>query len=671
MKIGLLPLFSENMTQQGEVQHIGTEYYSAYALTRLVSFFEKHMPTVSISIEMLIPPLLKKRPDLIVIWVTSSCFHLVEPIATLFKQNLDVPLILGGPHISHLPQSLPESVDIGMLGEPELTLKALVQLFIKDPEAGPMKYGRIPGLIYQSRGRIYSGKPAQVVPNLDQLPFPKHQLFRRFPGTSIPVLQTSRGQPSMLSLASAPPSPKLRFHSPAYIVNELELIKEHYELMHQHLPLPAFLKAEMRPVLIGDEVFVHHVKHLKAIVDAICQRELHKEFSFIVNTQVMGLGEEQCRLLKQLNVRKVVLHFGCLNQPATPELATITGAQLATALKTAKSEKLDLIGCMYLNHHLQTTRKDLAKMYGFLQKYHPYFERLKVNYCPPLPGSELWTHFQKEHHLDSSNFERVYWQTFQMETYQPNAPIANKHLDKASFNEVHDAFDKLSKDPTKFLLVNMSQGGALQGYQSIETAGSKSKERKGRMQYAQLLMHKYIKPSQRVLHVFVNPAHDIAEFIPQNYDFKALRTNAGHLPFEQLKGQYDFILLTHTLETLREPEKSLRRLKEYMTPQSKLLLQTVNAQSAAFIMTTLMWPLLQSFYSNPNLKYYSEKTVLPLIEKVGLTLVNTDYTIMNNISAFRGPIEGLVKQIQNFWPAPIHKENFSILELMMLLKIEE
>lgn len=94
----------------------------------------------------------------------------------MLKGKLDeVPVIIGGPHVSALPgRSLLESnADFAVIGEGELTFAELIaQIKTKDNN-----WSKINGLAYRdTKGNVYVNPSRRLSGNLDILPFPARDL---------------------------------------------------------------------------------------------------------------------------------------------------------------------------------------------------------------------------------------------------------------------------------------------------------------------------------------------------------------------------------------------------------------------------------------------------------------------------------------------------------------
>ncbi len=97
-------------------------------------------------------------------------------VAQKVKESLpDVTTVLGGPHISAVPEETFQKYpifDIGVIGEGENTA---LELFTSD--LSPEKLQSIDGLLLKKGKNIFRTNPRALIENLDSLPFPAYHLL--------------------------------------------------------------------------------------------------------------------------------------------------------------------------------------------------------------------------------------------------------------------------------------------------------------------------------------------------------------------------------------------------------------------------------------------------------------------------------------------------------------
>ncbi len=184
-------------------------------------------------------------------------------------------LVVGG-HVSALPErSLrEEDADFICQGEGPRTIEQLL-LALRGGRASDL--GSVEGLWFREEGAVRTGPASRSVDDLDRdlgsmawdlLPMDRYRahnwhcfdhIAERQPYAS---LYTSLGCPYRCSFCciNAPfGKPGIRYHSPAWIANELELLTERYGV---------------RNVKLADEMFVLNPRQVEGICDALIERGL-------------------------------------------------------------------------------------------------------------------------------------------------------------------------------------------------------------------------------------------------------------------------------------------------------------------------------------------------------------------------------------------------------------
>lgn len=150
---------------------------------------------------------------------------------------------------------------VAVLGEGEITFAELVEA-AASPE---LDLSRIAGLAYHSNGKVVTTAPRNLVANLDELPFPKHELFFANERTC-GCLLTSRGCPFACSFCCLDHMSKrrVRFRSVENIVAEIE---------HMVASFP-----KMTRLWIHDDTFFVDNERVIRFCDEIVKRGIKLDF---------------------------------------------------------------------------------------------------------------------------------------------------------------------------------------------------------------------------------------------------------------------------------------------------------------------------------------------------------------------------------------------------------
>ena len=201
------------------------------------------------------------KPNLVGFHVmTPNRFEVIELADLIASQNDDILVVLGGPHIEacglQLIKHRPNFVAV--LGDGELTLLRLVNAI----DIGASLEG-IPGLILSLDGKVISTGTGELIQDLDQLPFPKHETFLN--GNSIYAsLMTSRGCPFACSFcAVARKKPRLR---------SIENVLEEISYIEDNFP-------NVKIVRIWDDQFFFQPKRVIELCDRLYEKKSRLKFT--------------------------------------------------------------------------------------------------------------------------------------------------------------------------------------------------------------------------------------------------------------------------------------------------------------------------------------------------------------------------------------------------------
>ncbi|MEW6042009.1 MAG: radical SAM protein, partial [Elusimicrobiota bacterium] len=326
----------------------------------LSSFIKKYLPgtetTISFPEDDIIKNIETIKPDLIGLTSTSTTYKKISELSFYLKEKFpDVPQIMGGPHLSLLPEDLPVSVDLGVSCEGEETLLEVLRFFAKENK---MPQGEINGTIYRKNGQILLAPSRKPIENLDTIPHPDLDLLqveKRKPEWGSLYVMTSRGCPYRCSFcASIKLWSRIRYFSVEYVVEELEILVEKYR---------------QKMIVIYDDLFIMNKKRIAAIGDLIRKKGLHKKVEFECNGRVDVLDEEVARELRRMNVTQISFGMESGSEQILKYLKnkTITLDQVRKAVKIAKNAGIEVGGTFMIGTPGET-EEDIRKTIDFIRE---------------------------------------------------------------------------------------------------------------------------------------------------------------------------------------------------------------------------------------------------------------------------------------------------------------
>lgn len=157
------------------------------------------------------------KPDLIGLTMYSFGYEHTYEFIKEVKKNADLPIIVGGPHISITRQQALEechSIDYGVVLEGEETLVEFCQ---------GKEINEIKGLIYRNNGQVFYNGDRKFIGDLDSLSFPKYEKYELNKYLREKVIFSSRGCPYLCTYCAAAKAlgKKYRSRSAENVVDEI------------------------------------------------------------------------------------------------------------------------------------------------------------------------------------------------------------------------------------------------------------------------------------------------------------------------------------------------------------------------------------------------------------------------------------------------------------------
>lgn len=377
----------------------------------------------------------KFHPDVVFMTSVSGHYNIVKHIANQFKElDPSVPIIVGGYHISTLPQTMTEDMDIAVIGEGEQTIGELL-----DYELVPKR--TINGIAYSVRGKLIVTKPRSPIYDIDTLPLPARDLISHLiKSNDFTNILTARGCPyNCIFCANRDFWGKIRFHSADHVVEELTEISEKYT----------------HKITIVDDTFTINKPRLMEIVKQIEERGLDLEIN--AGGRADQIDEKTCNLLKRLGVTDLMFGFESGNQRILNYLkdCKVKVKDNRQAINLCNKYGIRLTGSFVIGSP-DETREEILDTLRLVKE--GGFRFLAPNILTPLPGTPLWKYALERGVV--SNDTDFNWNSLNFAIHNDEihkeSIILSETLTRRELYELWSKFDKISK---QLLLKNKIYSG--------------------------------------------------------------------------------------------------------------------------------------------------------------------------------------------------------------------
>lgn len=409
--------------------------------------------TIIVDREDPISRLHKEKPDIVGISAMTHEFTSAKTLAEKIKKELEVPAIIGGHHISMLPNHFINSkFDIAVIGEGEQTMLELMQLYERKGSFEPEDLKKIKGIEFRDGNRIAQTEKRPLIENIDTIPFPARDLLKMKEfyinlksvctqlGTYAQMM-TSRGCPYKCTFCSTSAFwSKSRFHSADYVVREM---KELYE------------KYKMDGIMIYDDLFIADRKRVEEIVRLMKQEGLYKEIYFYIAARANLIDDRMCSLLKEMNVRQAGFGLESGSEKILRYLkgGNVTVEQNRNAISLCKKAGIKTRGYFIIGSPGET-EDDLRQTLSLVRDKN--LDQANVFQLTPYPGTQIWEYAKKKGIVSDSptfDIDKIYMSGFKEEL------VMNENISPQRLKEWYDLFQievrKKMKSGALYSLINI------------------------------------------------------------------------------------------------------------------------------------------------------------------------------------------------------------------------
>jgi len=278
-----------------------------------------------------------------------------------------IPVIMGGPHVTFMPDEALEHSDYVIRGEGELPLMKFIDEWEHNAE-----YDKVPNLSYRRNGKIMHNPMNVFENNLDQFPFCDFSLIKSKKTLKVIPIQTSRGCPYDCSFCSVTGmfGKKYRFRSTEHIIEELRLYKNSGKF-----------------VFFYDDHFGANNKRAKELLRAMIREKLRFKWSTQIRVEV-AKDLELLRLMKEAGCHTLFIGIESFNPESLKEMKKHqTVEEIINAMNVINSFNINIHG-MFVHGFDGDTWESVKNTLKIAKKLKISSAQFLI--LTPFPGSEFY-----------------------------------------------------------------------------------------------------------------------------------------------------------------------------------------------------------------------------------------------------------------------------------------
>lgn len=426
MKIGLISIFEDKSAPPLGLCYLGTFLEKNGYNVKII---DKNWEDVETSTR-------KYRPDIIGISSMTHYYGEAIKLAKKFKEKSNIPIFIGGPHISTLPESFNKIFDLGVIGEGELTLLEVLRLYKKNERIEADKLKRIKGLVYQKGNKIIRTPMREPIKLLDSIPIPNRKLLNKNYFNKIWVhwdetmgregaMLTSRGCPYKCVFCSTSRFWNIvRLNSPEYVLKDLKDLVDNYKVDHVH---------------IWDDLFTISKSRLEKIYYALKKEGLIDKVVFQCQPRANLMDDELCKVMKQLSVRTISFGFESGSERMLKYLkgGSVTVEDNKRTVLLAKKWGFRLYGSLIFGSPSETV-KDMRKTIEFIDFVNENSDKAALWHfiMTPFPGTPIWEIAKKRKKVSKD----MDWRLLRHQNID-NPLLLDPGIDKKEFQQIFGEAD--------------------------------------------------------------------------------------------------------------------------------------------------------------------------------------------------------------------------------------
>ena len=339
------------------------------------------------------------KPDIVGISISTpsrmNCFKIAKGI----KKALNLPIVLGGPHATLLPDQILQNypfIDYVVRGEGEYVCLELLNAL-----ENKKSLDKIKSLSFRKEGKIIHNPLAGLIEDLDALPLPEYKFFNLKGYANLPQypeytkkypvghIHSSRGCPHNCTFCSTASlwGHRIRFRSAENVIEDVERLHKEYGV---------------RYICFMDDHFLADKKRIIKICKLMIEKGLDKILQWQCNSEVNIVNEEILGWMKKAGC--VLISYG-VEDASEEGLKFFKKAhnqeQVIKAFELTKKAGIKTLSFFIIGGDHESPTNILKKK-QLIKKLDPYLTSASI--LVAFPGTEIFERGRKNGWWDESIF---------------------------------------------------------------------------------------------------------------------------------------------------------------------------------------------------------------------------------------------------------------------------
>ncbi|GBD97952.1 MAG TPA: B12-binding domain-containing radical SAM protein [Nitrospirae bacterium] len=321
------------------------------------------------------------NPDIIGISSMTHEITQAASIASILKEKLNVPVVIGGCHVTALPERTLDEFpvfDYGIYGEGEQTMLELLDCLSGSSQ---QNLKSVRGLVFREEKSIIVNEPRAFFTSsqLDELPLPAlHHYYDNNTEAlkdkdAYYVMMSGRGCPYNCAFCMQVLGRKIRSRSPENICREIEHAVSHYG---GHM------------ISFIDELFLNNDKRTEKVLQLMIETGLSKKIKWAAHTRANIVNPELIDLAKRAGCFSISIGVESGDDEILKAVGKgITVERIKKAVKIIKGAGLAL-ETFFIIGHPNETKETVRKTIDLAAELNP--TTIAVGIMVPYPGTRVY-----------------------------------------------------------------------------------------------------------------------------------------------------------------------------------------------------------------------------------------------------------------------------------------